>query len=412
MKLTTAAFGLGALIVATPLAAQLPSRSGQDPQPSQTPAAEPQIKPSAGALKAIVDLQTAVNANDYANVPAKVAAAQAVAKTKEDRYIIAQLHLKAALAAKDNAGTARAIDAVAASGYVDSAKVASLYQSLGATFYNAKQFDQAAAALDKALAANPRDPETLIMLAESRNGLGRKADAVAMLERAIQVSEAGGQKAREDVYKRAVGLAYEGQLPIAAELGRKWIAAYPGADSWRNGIAIYRNMTKPDLEGTLALLRLMQTAGALSSSADYSLFASAAAEQGNFVEAQSVLDAGIAAKQVDPANPLFRDIIAGLKTKPKLTDADLAEAVKAATSGTAMVRVGDRYFGLGRYDKAAEMYRKAITKGGDANVANLHLGMALARAGDMAGAKAAFTAVSGPRADIAKYWLLYLQTKG
>ncbi|HEX6740226.1 MAG TPA: hypothetical protein VF079_00325, partial [Sphingomicrobium sp.] len=149
MKLTTAAFGLGALIFATPLAAQMPSRTGQDgpAQPSEDSSKEPQLRPSGGALKAIVDLQNAVNANDYASVPAKVAAAQKVAKTKEDRYIIGQLHLKAAIAAKDNAGMAAAIDTVAGSGYVDAAKSAALYQSLGASLYNAQQFDQAAAAL-------------------------------------------------------------------------------------------------------------------------------------------------------------------------------------------------------------------------------------------------------------------------
>ncbi len=36
---------------------------------------------------------------------------------------------------------------------------------------------------------------------------------------------------------------------------------------------------------------------------------------------------------------------------------------------------------------------------------NLHLGMALARRGDKAGATAALNAVTGPRAEIAKYWL-------
>jgi hypothetical protein len=50
--------------------------------------------------------------------------------------------------------------------------------------------------------------------------------------------------------------------------------------------------------------------------------------------------------------------------------------------------------------------------GVDPNVANLHLGMALARAGDKAGATAALNAVTGPRADIAKFWLLYLSTHG
>ena len=67
-------------------------------------------------MKAIIDLQTAVNANDTANIPAKVAAAQAVAETKEDRYLIGQMQLKAALASKDNAALAVAIDAVAKSG--------------------------------------------------------------------------------------------------------------------------------------------------------------------------------------------------------------------------------------------------------------------------------------------------------
>jgi hypothetical protein len=37
--------------------------------------------------------------------------------------------------------------------------------------------------------------------------------------------------------------------------------------------------------------------------------------------------------------------------------------------------------------------------------------MALTRAGDKPGATAALNAVTGARADIAKYWLLYLQSK-
>jgi hypothetical protein len=37
--------------------------------------------------------------------------------------------------------------------------------------------------------------------------------------------------------------------------------------------------------------------------------------------------------------------------------------------------------------------------------------MALARSGDKAGATAAFNAVTGPRADIAKFWLTYLNQK-
>ena len=40
------------------------------------------------------------------------------------------------------------------------------------------------------------------------------------------------------------------------------------------------------------------------------------------------------------------------------------------------------------------------------------LAEALARAGDKAGATAALSAVSGSRSDLAKFWLVYVQTHG
>ena len=418
MKLTTTAFGVILALSAVPAGAQLTRQMSQDDvnknnQAEQQQNGDPQLKPSNGALKAIVDLQTSFNANDYAAVPGKVAAAQKVAKTPVDKYLISQLWLKAALAAKDSAAISTAIDGVANSGYVDKAKAGALYQSLGASLYNEKQYPQPAAAFQKAVAINPNDPEAYAMLGESQNAQGQKAEAVASFQRAIQLGSASGTKPREEMYKRAVSLAYGAKAPSAAELGRQWIAAYPGPDSWKNGIAIYRNLNTPDVEGTLDLLRLMQATGALTSAADYNLYATAAADQANYAEAKAVIDAGVAAKVVDPANPMFKDTVAGLKAKKIPTEADLADAVKMSQTGAALVRVGNGYYGLGQYAKAADLYRQALAKGGaDADVANLHLGMALARAGDKAGATAAFNAVKGTRADIAKYWLLYLQTQG
>ncbi len=79
-------------------------------------------------------------------------------------------------------------------------------------------------------------------------------------------------------------------------------------------------------------------------------------------------------------------------------------------STTTLVRIGARYYGMGDYANAADIYRQVLTKpDADKDVANLHLGMALARAGDKAGATAAFNAVTGARADIAKFWMIYVQ---
>lgn len=413
LMITTAAFA--SLAVSAPAAAQYGPQAPQpqtNAQPAQQPAAQAQkqIKISNNARKAIADLQTAVNKADYANVPAKVAAADAVASTPDDKYAIGQLQLKAALAQKDNAAMVTAIDKIASSGFVDAATSSKLYTSLGTTFYNGKQFDQAAAAFQKAVGLDPRNAEGYTLLGEAKFAQGQKAEAASQFQHAVQLQLASGQKPEEALIKRAVSVAYEAQSPLAVELGREWASAYPSADSWRNSIAIYRNLTHPDVEGTLDLLRLMQATGAMTKAGDYALFAEAAADQSNFNEAQAVIDAGIAAHLVDPSSSQFRDIVAGLKGKPKASAADLDAAAKMSPSPTNLLRIGDRYYGMGEYAKAADIYRQVLTKpGADREVANLHLGMALARAGDKAGATAAFNAVTGGRADIAKFWLVYLQ---
>ena len=57
------------------------------------------------------------------------------------------------------------------------------------------------------------------------------------------------------------------------------------------------------------------------------------------------------------------------------------------------------------------MYRQALSKGGvDKDEVNTHLGIALARSGDKAGAQTAFAAVTTePRAGIASLWTTWLQ---
>jgi tetratricopeptide (TPR) repeat protein len=408
LMITTAAFAF--IAASAPAMAQAPAAQNAAPAAQQAPAPQKPIKVSSKASKAIADLQATVNKNDYANVPAKVAAAQAVASTPDDKYAIGELQLKAAIAAKDNAAMTAAVDTIANSGFVDTATGSKLYASLGTTFYNNKQFDQAAAAFQKAVTIDPKNAEVYSLLGEAKFAQGQKAEAATDFQRAVQMEMASGQKPDENLLKRAVSVAYEARSPLAAELARDLASAYPTPESWRNAIAIYRNYNHPDVEGTLDLLRLMQATNSMTSAGDYALFAESAADQSNYNEAQAVIDAGVAAHVVDTSNPQFRDIVNGLKGKPKASAADLEAAAKMAPSPVNLLHIGDRYYGMGNYAKAADVYRQVLTKAGaDKDVANLHLGMALARAGDKAGATAALNAVGGARADIAKYWLLYVQ---
>ena len=89
---TTALAVVLAASAASATAAQYGSAATQQtqnrPQATQAPAQVTQkaeARASKKALNAIVALQTAVNNQYVANIPAKLAAAQAVAETKEDR---------------------------------------------------------------------------------------------------------------------------------------------------------------------------------------------------------------------------------------------------------------------------------------------------------------------------------------
>jgi acyl-CoA synthetase (AMP-forming)/AMP-acid ligase II len=167
------------LAIASPAQAQYGS-AGQAPYGSAAPAPAPapksaetaptgkQPRVSEAARKEIVALQNAVNAKDTVNFPAALAAAQAKAKTSDDKYLIAKLQLKAAADANDDNRIAQAIEAVIASGYDISAESGVLFSNLAKIYYNAKAYDRASTALDRLLQVEPNNVDAIVMQAEAR----------------------------------------------------------------------------------------------------------------------------------------------------------------------------------------------------------------------------------------------------
>ena len=228
------------------------------PAPPAQPAGsiDTAIKASPQAAKAIQDLQNAVNGKDVANIPAKVAAAQAVAKTQADNYWIARMQLKAAVDSNDYAAAQAAIDAMNATGLLPQSQIVSLYAGLGGSEFNAKQYAAAATAFAHVVAMDPNNLEATVDLARSRAAAGQGAEAVTALQRAIQMGSTGGKKPDEQLLKQAVGIAYSAKLPSALDLSREWVTNYPSAHSWHDTIAITRNLAHQDSESTIELLRL------------------------------------------------------------------------------------------------------------------------------------------------------------
>jgi tetratricopeptide (TPR) repeat protein len=424
MKLTPTALTLvlasSSLAMVSPAMAQYGSSAPPKvaaPPKGEAPAAEAsagEYKPniSSSARKEIVELQTAVNAKDAANIPAKLAAAQAKAKTKDDRYVIAQLQLKAAVDAQDNAAIMTAIDAVLASDVLPPANTIPLYVNLGKLQYNTKAYDKAGASFERALQIEPNNVEATVMLAEARNAQGRPAEAVTLIQKAIAARVAAGQKPEENWYKRAVKLSFDAKMPSASTIAREWVAAYPSQKNWRDAIRIYQSTSGLDDASLLDSMRLAQAAGALSGENDYFRFANTLVTKGFPGEAKAVLDQGFASKAIDKSRATFSQLYTLASTRSQGDRASLAAsatAAKASADAKKAMVTGEAYYGYGDYAQAADLFRAALGKSGvDKDLANLRLGMSLARSGDKAGATAALKAAGGAQAEVASLWSTWL----
>jgi Flp pilus assembly protein TadD len=369
---------------------------------------------SAEFAKTYNELAKALEANASADVSAQVAAAHAAAKSPEEHYLAYQLQLKAAMGAKNEAEMGKAVAGMLSTGVAPAELQGPLHLANGKVKYNQKQYAEAAAEFQKVLQLDPANAEAKNLLTQTQLNSASPADAVAMLQKSIAEQSAGGAKAPEALYKRALSAAYKAKLPAAVDISRQWVADYPTPANWSDAIRIYRNFHELDDAATLDLLRLARAAGALNGEADYDRYAYAALMKGYPGEAKTVLEEGIKAGVVNPNKSPFKEEIAQAKTKSAGEEASLDSSAKSALAGgtaKAALATGDLHYTYGQYAKAAELYRAALKKSGaDANLINLHLGMALARSGDKAGATAALNAVTGPRADIAKYWLAYVST--
>ena len=367
---------------------------------------------SKGANNAIVELQKAVNANDTVNISIKLAAARALAKTNDDKFVIASNQTKAALTANDNAAIQAGIEAMQASGSAENPDLAARYSDLGKRYKAAGQLEQAVAMLGKSLTIDPNYIPAMINLAAIKDAQGQKAEAVTLMQKSFLASKASGQKVEEGNYKFAAGSAYGQRLPLANDIARQWVAAYPSPTSWRDTLRIYRDLNRPAPGQLIDLLRLGRAANALSGETDYFALGSALVSTGKLAEAKSLMVEARTAPKVDVTKNAFTDIAKKTAAAPARPAIDAAaRTALAGGNGKALIDAGDGLYGVGAYAEAAPLYRAALAKGGDAGLANLHLGMALARSGDKAGATAALNAVTGVNADVARYWLLWLSTQ-
>jgi tetratricopeptide (TPR) repeat protein len=409
MKLVSTVALAAALVVGGMMAAPADAQKSKK-QAAQQPQ-QRKFNISKEAAKAVGELQAAVTAKDTVNYAAKLAAAEAVAKSTDDRYLIAKFRLQYAMDVNDVPGQDAAVQAIIASGGADATETATLRNYVGRKAIEAKDYAGAETLFTTMLAANPNDLDATVNLARAKIELKKDAEALNLLLKAIQIQKAAGQNAPEGWYRNALGLAYKIKNTAAVnEMNSELMRLYPSKENFKNSLIVFREGANLSKDADLDLMRLMYVSGSMSTPGEYIELASLLDERGLPGEAKSVVEAGIRAGVLKGS--AGQQLLATTSSRIAEDRASLPAVEKkarAAANGTLAVATATAYASYGDYAKAIELYRLGLQKGGvDAGTVNTRLGVVLTLAGQKAEAEAAFRAVSGANSGIAALWLSWL----
>ena len=391
-------------VVASPAAAQ--SKPAEAPKPP-----ERKFNISKEAQKAIGELRTSVNAK-AADFPQRLAAAQAVAKTNDDKYIIAKFQLQRAMENNDKAAQRVAVEAILASGGAEAAETATLRRYLAAQSINSGDFVTAERVYTERLAADPNDIDNVVNLSRAKLELKKPKEALDLLQRAIGLAKAAGKQPEEAWYRKSLELAHQQKnIPLALQMARDALAAYPSEVNLRNALIVFQDGPALDKQADLDLLRLMRSTKVMSGPGAYVNFAHLLNDEGLPGEAKAVLDEG---KRLNILKGGEGAQLLAALTKTIAEDRASLPGVeakaRASANGVLAMRTAAAFAGYGEHAKAIDLYKVALAKGGvESNLINTRLGMSLAAAGRKAEAEAAFKAVTGSRAQLAAFWLSWIK---
>jgi tetratricopeptide (TPR) repeat protein len=376
---------------------------------------------------AIVALQAAAVGPDRTAQDGALAAARAAARGTDARYAVARYQVEIGRARGDMQMVAQGVDALVDGGLAAPDELPSLLANQATRAFTAGDLLRTDRLMGRIVELQPNNAEALADYGQfkSRNnsratGAADRTVSVALFARALAANQAAGRASPESLHRRAFAVAYDGTKPPLAlnalapqtiAFARALVAAYPSSLNWRDALLAYRELAPGDPALALDIGRLMRASQALAGERDYLEFAQALSGAGMAGEAKAVLDEGVSRGMLDAAKAAVAQAIAATGRRATADRAALPRLRASADSGTgAQARAaGDALFAFGQHAEAAAAYQAALTKGGeDPNLVGSRLGAALALAGRRPEAEAALRAVTGPRADLAGFWLVWL----
>jgi len=370
-----------------------------------------------------VAAQTAIEAKDFTTAATQLAAADAIAKNDDERYIAATLRFKMIAGQPQTPATtallAAPIDSLLANPRSPKADMARYHYIRGDIFYNLQQYPQALQHYTQARDGGLKDDELDYQIVRTNMESGNVAAGAKALDALVSAQIAAGKKPAENWYRYAISRLYKANDIAGTEAWTaRWLAAYGTKANWHDAIYTFgfqgpgiKRITDRD---RVDLYRLMSATHSLAGQRDYIDYAQASIQIGLPTEGKSVIEEGRTSSVVPASNKTANDLLAQANADIA-GDKSFAAQEKAATAapkGDIASQTGDAYLGARNYAKAIAMYDLALTKGvANADIVHLHRGIAFAMSGDKDKARADFTTITAvPQIEIAKLWIVWLDS--
>jgi len=353
----------------------------------------------------------AYKAKDWNALKAEVATLEPLATTPDDKYQVNDLRLSAGIGLNDTVMQSQAVDGMIATGLVQPDRLGQFHYFSGKWAYERKEYPRAETEFKAAEAAGLTTSDLYLNLARLYADTKRPVEASATMAKAAASEKAAGRTVPESWYNFGFTQAFNAKaMPDFIKWSTGMLRDYPSADYWRvllqNYRALQRNIDKANMPSAINidLYRLMKASGALAGEDDVFDYAYAANEAGLPLEAKGVLDAWKASGKSLNAD------MTELNGKVAVRAAGDQKALAGVSASSSDVADAVLVIGSGDYAKAATIYQAVIAKGAkDPDEAQMRLGIALALSGQKDAAKAAFQAVKGARANLAQYWIVFVE---
>ena len=366
------------------------------------------------------EAQKAVQAEDFASAKTQAEAIVAMSQTPDEKYLAGQLLIQIGGKLSQSDLQLQGLKLSIDSGRLSETDAQKFNFYAGNLAFAANDFTSARKYLTEAirLGYSEPDPDKDLggILGEAYFKENMFVEGLAALEQSIARRQAGGMEVSENWFRRGASIAINNKLGAeASKWTKKWIAAYPSPSNWRDTLTVYKNGVSLGSQENLDIMRLMRRTDSLTSERDYAEYLEYADVRRLPGEVKTVLNEGQAKGNISTTTAFFAEQLQMANERVTEDRKSLPESERAAASsanGVTALATADAYLGYGDAAKAIPLYQTALSKGGvDADRANMRLAIAAADTGDYAMAKEYMAKVGGARAELASYWMIWLNQK-